>query len=157
MITLKQFIRAIHEAVVQASDSLMDKNIGLLDHYFEQSSTDEKALVPKTVNLEFYSLSADGASQVNKVQVPLVTLVPISIPRIERATLTTDFEMEVVDGELQIDFKGSRRPSALGKMFGNDHDKRVGRLEIVMTPQDTPEGLRLVVDAYESTLKRQLS
>jgi len=157
MITLKQFIRAIHESVVQASDSLMDKNIGLLDHYFQESSTEEKCLVPKTVILEFYSLSGDGKSQSNKVQVPLITLVPISIPRIEKATLTTDFEMEVVDGELQIDFKGASRPNSLGKLFGKNAKKRVGRLEIVMTPQDTPEGLKLVVDAYESTLKRQLS
>lgn len=157
MITLKQFIRAIHEAVLQASDSLMDKNIGLLDHYFEQSATDEKYLVPKTVNLEFYSLSPEGKAQSSKVQVPLITLVPISIPRIERATLTTDFEMEVVDGELQIDFKGTKRRSSLGKMFGREDEKRVGRLEITMTPQDTPEGIKLVVDAYEATLKRQLS
>lgn len=157
MITLKQFIRGIHEAILQASDSLMDKNIGLLDHYFEPSANDEKYLVPKTVNLEFYSLSSDGKAQPNKVQVPLITLIPISIPKIERATLTADFEMEVVDGELQIDFKGTQRRSSLGKLFGKDDEKRVGRLEITMTPQDTPEGIKLVVDAYEATLKRQLS
>lgn len=36
MISFKLFVEAIHHAIVSASDSLMDKNEGLLDKYFEK-------------------------------------------------------------------------------------------------------------------------
>lgn len=161
MISLKQFVTAIHDAVLQASDSLRDRNVSLLDRYFEESPPDEngkKNLIPKSVVLEFHSLSSDGTALAKKAQVPLITLIPITLSRIEKATLTSDFEMELADGELQLEFSTpGKGKSALGGIFGSSKPKNGGRLEIVITPQDTPEGLRVVVEAYEMTLKRQLS
>ena len=57
MISFKLFVEAIHHAIVSASDSLMDKNEGLLDKYFEKPvvgvGKDKGALIPKIVQLEY--------------------------------------------------------------------------------------------------------
>jgi len=143
---------------MQAGDTLMDKNIGLLDKYFEESKTPEKNLIAKTVVLEMHSLGVDGSTQTNQVHVPLITLVPLTTTRIEKATLTADFEMEIVEGELQLDFKNrSAGGLGIGGLFSKPDKKKIGRLEITIAPQETPEGLRLMVEAYESALKRQIS
>ena len=56
MISFKLFVEAIHHAIVSASDSLMDKNEGLLDKYFEKpvdgEGKNKGAVVPKIVQLE---------------------------------------------------------------------------------------------------------
>ena len=60
MISFKLFVEAIHHAIVSASDSLMDKNEGLLDKYFEKPAVgagkDKGALIPKIVKLEYPTL-----------------------------------------------------------------------------------------------------
>lgn len=158
MISLKLFVNAIHDAILHASESLMNRNQGLLDQYFEPKSPTDTTLVPKSVVLEFYKLGSDGVAKPDLIQVPLITLIPISVCRIEKATLTADFEMDVVNDELQLNFpSGSGQGSVLGSLFGKPKEKNNGRLEIVISPNDTPEGLKLVVDAYEATLKQQLS
>ena len=65
MISFKLFVEAIHHAIVSASDSLMDKNEGLLDKYFEKpvdgEGKNKGALVPKIVQLEYPALDDTGA------------------------------------------------------------------------------------------------
>lgn len=156
MISLKSFIAAIQEAIIQAGDALMDKNISLLDRYFTEKTnkaadgSEEKTLVPRTVTLEYPALDQNLATVIRKVDVPLVTLIPLTTARIEKATLTADFEMELSDGEVQLDF--SRNPS---RGLLRKSKSKIGRLEIIITPQDTPEGLNAVIEAYERTVKAQ--
>jgi hypothetical protein len=166
MITFKSFISAIHDAIIQSCDSLRDKNAELLDKYFtevkpSEGSSDKGSehsgkLIPKTVILEYQNLGQDGTAVTNEVHVPLITLVPLSMPQIEKVTLTADFEMTVADGELRLEF--ANRSSAvvgIGGLF-KKQDTQTGRLEIVMTPQETPAGMKLVMEAYEANLKQQL-
>jgi hypothetical protein len=161
MINLNQFVAAIHDAILRASDSLSDKNLSLLDRYFEELDSGKdgkKRLVPKSVVLEFHTISPQGASVASQVQVPLLTLVPITLSRIEKATLTAEFDIELVDSELQLEFRSLKRSrTGLGAIFGSRNDKPSAKLEIVISPNDTPEGLKLVVEAYELSLKRQIS
>jgi hypothetical protein len=157
MISLKSFIAAIQEAIIQAGDSLMDKNIGLLDRYFTEKTEkatdgkEQKALVPKTVTLEYPALDQSLETVIRKVEVPLITLVPMTTARIEKAILTADFEMELADGQVQLDFSSKPRRGLFGKSKST-----IGRLEITITPQDTPEGLNTVIEAYERALKAQI-
>lgn len=157
MISLKSFIAAIQEAIIQAGDSLMDKNIGLLDRYFTEKtekSTDgkeQKALVPKTVTLEYPALDQNLQTVIRKVEVPLITLVPLTTARIEKATLAADFEMELADGQVQLDF--SSKPS---RGLFQKSKSTIGHLEITITPQEPPEGLNTVIEAYERALKAQI-
>ncbi len=167
MISFKSFINAVHDAIMNASDSLMDKNVGILDNYFEEITTEEKdpstkvvtkkkSLAPKTVTLEYPNLAADGSVEVSHVQVPLITLVPISVSQIEKATLTADFEMEIVNNVLQLHFTNGENSNSKNGFFKKSKTNR-GKLEIVITPRETTEGLKLVIEGYEAILKRQIS
>jgi len=163
MIKFKSFIIAIHDAIINASDSLMDKNVGLLDKYFNQivkRTVDESTqnvvektiLEPKTVILEYPTQNADGEEEINEVHVPLITLVPLQMSQVEKAVVTADFEMEIIDGEVELSFP----KKGIKSIFG-DSRKNTARLEITITPQQTSEGLNVLVEGYEALLKRQIS
>jgi len=165
MISFKAFVEAIHEAIISASDTLMNKNEGLLDKYFDQSTTDvtdpttkvvstKSTLIPKSVILEYPVLNADGKVDVTEVHVPLITLVPLSMSKIEKATLTAEFEMEIVNGEVQLNFSTT---SNVGGLFKKNPKITTGKIEIVINPQETTDGLKQIVEGYEAILKRQLS
>lgn len=152
MISFKLFVEAIHHAIVSAGDSLMDKNRGLLDTYFEKSSVseggkDKEVLTPKIVELAYPSLDDTGAVTTTTVQVPLITLVPIASSKIEKATVTAEFALEVVNDELQISFPGEK----------SSGHATVGKLEIIISPQEPAEGLELVIEGYANALKRQIT
>lgn len=152
MISFKLFVEAIHQAIVAAGDSLMDKNKGLLEKYFEESprlsETGKNRLIPKLVQLEYPTLNDKGEIVATTLQVPLITLVPITASKIEKATVTAEFLLEVVNDELQIDFQPQRTTHKNGTY---------GKLEIVISPQETTEGLALIVDGYAKALKRQIT
>jgi hypothetical protein len=159
MISFKSFVQAIHDAVLQANNTLMDKNQDILKKYFEDSERpggeDEepiKTLKPRTVTLEYPHLDTDGNLQLTEILVPIFTLAPLNMSQIEKVTLTSEFEMQVKDGELEIEF--SDRKS--GGIFSRRRDTKSGKIEIVVTPQDTAEGVKILVEAYENVLKRQL-
>jgi hypothetical protein len=179
MISFKSFIAAIHDAIMSASDSLMAKNEGILDKYFERITVEEdkdgnkssrEILKPRTVILEYPTLSdPDTARMIEKnnvegveefegfekleVAVPLITLVPLQMSQIEKAVLKADFEIEIVDDEIQLHFT-NRKDNGI---FKKKRNTTFGRLEITMSPVETSEGLKLVVEGYESMLKRQIT
>jgi len=161
MISLKAFITAIHNAVFTASESLMDKNYELLTNYFTDVETTEtgenaknssvkieKHLHPKMVKLEYPNTDSSIADETTSVMVPLITLVPFSASQLEKVTFTTEFKIFVdQNDELQLDF------SKINK-WGDKH--HVGKLEIVVSPTDTPEGLQRIIESYEAMLRRQI-
>lgn len=162
MINFKAFVTAIHDAIINASDSLMDKNVGLLDKYFnevEKEVKDEESgemvkkniLDPKTVTLEYPIPTANGM-QISEVQVPLITLVPLQMSQVEKAVVTAEFDMEIVNGEIELNF--TKKDS--GGFFSKPKKNRT-KLEITITPQETSEGLKVLVEGYESALKRQIT
>lgn len=160
MLSLKSFIAAIHAALVGASDALMDANTKILDKYFIEVPADpatgsqpgdQKTLVPRTVTLEYPHLNEAGQLENLEVAVPLVTLVPFTMAKVETARFTASFEMEIVGGELQLNFPGGQN----GGLFKKK--PKTGTLDITLSPQETPEGLRLLVEGYEAILKRQIS
>lgn len=159
MISFKAFVEAIHEAIMSASNTLMDKNVDLLDKYFEETTSEESdkttrsTLVPKNVILEYPVLNADGKVEQTKIQVPLITMVPLSMSQIEKATLTAEFEMEIIDGELQLSFPNRKNDGVFNKKPKNN----TGKLEITISPQESSEGLKLIVEGYEAVLRQQLS
>lgn len=169
MISFKSFVSAIHDAIMNASNSLMDKNVGLLDKYFEQSTTEEvdengvsnskEILKPRSVILEYPTPTVDPnlvKAQVNEimeVHVPLITLVPLQMSQIEKAVLTANFEIEIVDDEIQINFTNRKN----SKIFRKKPNATFGKLEITISPIESSEGLKLIVEGYESMLRRQIT
>ena len=162
MISFKSFVEAVHSAIIEASSTLMDKNVGLLDRYFKdapaKTGDDEKtsnelskSLTPKTVTLEYPTLNADGSVETSEIQVPLITMVPLSMSKIEKATLSADFDLEIINDELQLSF-----PRRSEGIFSKKGRRTTGALEIIISPQEPSEGLAEIVDAYESVLKQQI-
>lgn len=152
MISFKLFVEAIHHAIVAAGDSLMNKNKELLEEYFVETSDSgepgKNVLVPKMVRLEYPTLNDQGNVISSMLQVPLITLVPITEAKIEKATVTAEFLLDIVNDELQIDFLTKKTPDSKGTY---------GKLEIVISPQETSEGLNLIIDGYTNILKRQIT
>lgn len=161
MISLKAFVSAIHSAVCAAADSLMDKNQELLYRYFEDSiySVDteqkddesynfERHLTPRMVKLEYPNHSNATLNDSSSVMVPLITLVPFTQNKIEKVSITTEFKMSVNENdELMLDFSKPKR------WENNSH---IGKLEIVLSPTDTPDGLQQIIEGYDMMLKRQI-
>ncbi len=204
MISFKSFITAIHQAVLSANDSLMEKNTELLDKYFVDTSdgdqlqstlddalkatknvTDNKGgitreqlsaatdalekaqkslsgdptgqavraqqsgtLSPRSVVVE-YPLQTPNGIELTEVHVPLITLVPISFSKVDKAKISASFDMEVVDGELQLHFANPNRRPRRGR--------NRGKLEISLAPEKSSEGLNLLIEGYENALKQQIS
>lgn len=161
MISFKSFVTAIHEAIINASDTLIDKNEGLLEKYFEKKPGDVKddngnfkeILSPKSVILDYPHLTQMGELQYVEVHVPLITLVPLTMSQVEKATLTADFDIEIIDGEVQLNFTNKKN----GGLFQKKSKSTRGKLEITIKPQESAEGLKILVEGYDAILKRQIS
>lgn len=117
-----------------------------------------ESLVPKTVRVN-YPATFDFATPDNDkeyktistpVEVPLLTLIPISNYNIEKATFNANFKFDVVEDQVMIDF--SKEIIKEGEISNN-----FGKIEIVLSPQQSPEGLRSLIESYENFLKRQIT
>jgi hypothetical protein len=150
MIGFKSFVEAIHQAIAGATDVLMEKNHGLLEKYFEKvtDNATEKILKPKTVLLGYPTLDEKGKVVTSQVKVPLITLVPITASQVEKATLTAEFQLSIVNDELLIDFANAKE---------KDENAKACKLEIVISPKETTEGFQQIIAGYEMALKRQIS
>jgi len=151
MISLKLFIEAVHDAIIKANETLFDKSEGLLQKFFTQDPQNTTKLIPKIVTLEYPHLTASGDVVYTDVKVPLITLVPMTNTQIEKATFTFEFEVEEDEGELQINFIKNRG------IFRRRPKRTPSKVEIVITPQESPEGIKILVEGYERMLKRQFS
>ena len=161
MIDLKQFVQAIHDAILLANNSLMDKNLDLLDKYFDKYyadpniENDKNSYVPKTVILDYplpTSENSGGNVTRTQVHVPLITMVPLSMSQIEKAVIRAQFEMEIINDELQLNFVSKKS----GGLFGGKKDDHHCEIEITISPQEMPDGLKVVVEGYDAMLKRQI-
>jgi hypothetical protein len=163
MISFKSFVTAIHDAIVGASNELMDKNISLLDKYFTETTIpasaddtdtcDKTVLKPKTVIMEYPHMNAAGNLENLEIAVPLITLAPLNLSQIEKVTLTADFDLELSGNEVWLSLAGEHGAGGLFKK----HRSNSTKLEITLVPQETPEGMKMLVEGYEAILKRQLS
>lgn len=155
MIRFDQLINTIHGAILSANDAMRKENLKILDTYFEKSNEeDEKSkeqnkLKPKTVTLQFPEQTSNGVKMKN-VQVPLITLVPVNGTQISEVKFQTDLEIMVEKEQLLVNF-----PSSKAIKNQNDH-KNVTSLEITISPQQTSEGLKKLIESYEKVLRSQL-
>lgn len=169
LISFKKFIQAIHSAISISTEQIIEQNLGLFNKYFEETEVEvvdddggvksKKTLVPKTVTLT-YPITNEVPNNENSdnfsllmdpVEVPLISMVPMNICGVEKATFTTEFQMQIVQDELQI-FFGKPTNGMLKKTPATNF----GKLEITLSPQETTEGLKLITESYENFLKRQI-
>lgn len=117
------------------------------------SNTNENAqspgtLSPKTVVME-YPQETENGIEMTEVHVPLLTLSPMNFSQIEKATLTADFDIEIVNNEVQLNFTDTKTRK------GKDNVTR-GSLEITISPQESSDGLKQIIAGYEKALKSQI-
>lgn len=157
---LIQLIEESANVVKLIKTSKVDKSaiIELIKNSKRYIKKNIESLVPKTVRVN-YPVTFDFATPDNDkeyktvstpVEVPLLTLIPISNYNIEKATFNANFKFNVIDDQVMIDF--SKDPVKEG-----DISNSFGKLEIVLAPQQTPEGLRSLIESYENFLKRQIT
>lgn len=149
MISIKAFIDSIHDAVVAANDTLTDSSVGIIAKFFKDNDSNDGTLVPRTINVKYPQISDSGVENI-EVEVPLLTLAPITCPTIDSVEFSTKFEMDIINDELQLTFSKENKDTLEQK------SNRLGNLKIVISPQDVPEGLKTIVEGYERVLKSQI-
>ncbi|MGD1845737.1 MAG: DUF2589 domain-containing protein [Salibacteraceae bacterium] len=172
MLSLENFVSAVQEAVAKASENLAKYNEDLFDKYFYQTDADghvvtadtdpEKlmgqspTLKAKSVTIEYPKETSKGIEQV-EVQIPLITLSPLSMTQIEEAKVKVDFQLAVIDGQLQLQFPKANSRGKAADSAGNTGTKpAMGSVEIHIKPAEMPEGVKVVVEGYEKVLKSQV-
>ena len=122
MIKFEALVNAIQDAVVKANDALMDKNVGLLDTYFEKdtNSEGEDVLTPKVYNLKYPKPTNNGIVMID-VEVPLLTLAPMVTSQIEELKFNTNLEVTLVNDELHVGFPSDAAPKR--RLFEKSSDR----------------------------------
>jgi hypothetical protein len=166
MIKFKALMQAIHQSIQSASKSVEYQGIKYINDFFEVVEPDDsktkgvsdkknqKIYRPKTLPMEFPSRTPDGVETVI-AEVPLITLSPISSPRISEVKFVTDLEISTdQDGELLVSFP---HPKKRGLFSGSDnHEASSSRIEITLKGNEPPEGLKKLIEGYERALRAQI-
>ncbi|MGL1957291.1 MAG: DUF2589 domain-containing protein [Colwellia sp.] len=114
---------------------------------------------PKMVAMAFPSQGVNGVES-TIVNVPKITLSPISSPRIKDVKFTADLEVttEENDGkegheELKVAF---RAPQVSGGENIVTKDSTNTHIEICLVGHEPPEGLQKIIEGYEKALRAQI-
>lgn len=156
MILLKNFINTIHDAILAANDTLTDAHSGILERFFEEeiiSDPDQESktlLKAKHITLNYPQITEQGVIR-HDIKVPLLALAPINCPTIDKVEFNSKFTIETNNGELNLNF------NKLNESETSEASLRAGEIRITVTPQETPEGLKTLIDGYEKHLKSQMS
>jgi hypothetical protein len=164
MINLGDFFKAIHSAVSAASSELIRENLLLTQDYFESDDPTEVGGVPtgklkaKTVTLQYPAYSENGEVVMKDVHVPLIALIPITMPEISEVKFRTNLELFIENDNLQVNFSPKKLPSGSGAGWGVDEKSETngGMLEITIIPNKGTDGLNYIIDGYEKVLRGQI-
>lgn len=156
MIKLRSFIDAIHDAILVANDTLTDSSESALSKFFtkveKHSETGElvsEEYKAKSISLKYPHITEDGVEEI-EVEVPLLTISPITFPTIDKVSIKSKFSMSIVNSELMVEFVKEKSSESTG---GNS---QYGEIDIVISPQDPPEGMKVVIEGYEKILKSNI-
>jgi hypothetical protein len=108
---------------------------------------------PKMVAMAFPSQGADGVDS-TIVNVPLITLSPISSPRIKDVKFYDD--LEVTDDDSDELYVAFRSPQVTGGENTVTKDATNTHIEICLVGHEPPEGLQKIIEGYEKALRAQI-
>ena len=168
MISFKKFIEAINDAVSEANSGLERNNLQILDQFFiddqgnspldYMNDTNEQKIdwkthpfKPRTVKVQYPDNSNNGTVEID---VPLITLIPVSASKIDTVKLSSEFKISIVDNDVQLDFPRNGSNNSLFKK--ETKGGSIGTLEITLKPGDVSEGLDSLIEGYEKILKMQI-
>ena len=158
MMTFRAFIEALSAAVLSANDKVSGENLKLLGSYFDRAGTPlgqevRDSLEAKTVTIQYPKPTKTGLENVD-IEVPLVTLVPVSTTQIKEVKLAVDVQLCIIDDELQLDIVKEKR-GLFGRRFSRRKGATVGTLEVSLNAAH-PEGLSELISGYEKALRAQI-
>ncbi|MEZ9524941.1 DUF2589 domain-containing protein [Enterovibrio norvegicus] len=170
MINLDSLVSVVHLSVANANQKLQDQNQELFQRFFDQIPNEESNLQgsgqpnsdqndnrtlyrPKYVTIEYPFETSDGIKTMG-VDVPLLTIVPVTAPRISEVRFKTELEVGVKeDNSLEIAFPSTKK----GGLFNADKSSpSLAELEIVIHADDPPEGLKKLIEGYDRALRAQI-
>ncbi|MCJ8314308.1 MAG: DUF2589 domain-containing protein [Saccharospirillaceae bacterium] len=109
---------------------------------------------PKMVAMAFPSQSDDGNIDSTVVNVPLITLCPISSPRIKEVKFSAELEVTTNDkDELQVAFRPAQVTGGEHTITKNSTNTKI---EISLIGHEPPEGLQKIIEGYEKSLRAQI-
>ena len=109
---------------------------------------------PKMVAMAFPNQTPSGVESV-VVNVPLITLSPISTPRVKEVKITADLEVTTDENDdLHVAFPGPQKKG----VFNSKEQKHTTNthIEISLEGTEPPEGLQKVIEGYERALRAQI-
>ena len=138
------------EALNQEMQELLNDDASTEGHFIYR---------PKMVAMAFPSQGVDGV-ETTIVNVPKITLSPISSPRIKDVKFTADLEVttekngdKTDDEELKVAF---RQPQVKGGENTVTKDSTNTHIEICLVGHEPPEGLQKIIEGYEKALRAQI-
>jgi hypothetical protein len=151
-VSFKTFVMDICEAAAAASESLSNRSSQLLNTYFTRSSDDTgetgmAKFVPKTVLLEAPVVDGKGEIMKTDVEIPLLSLVSQSSSKVEKLTFKIDLHAFVDNDELKVEVADNKI---------HRRDTGLGTLEITISPSESSEGLKELIESYENVIKNQI-
>ncbi|MFM2480881.1 DUF2589 domain-containing protein [Celerinatantimonas sp. YJH-8] len=203
MINLEEFVHSIHVATASAGEALIQKNLDLLERFFEPADDDDEdiahmadigrsdakveakagrrapqnsppageppkkfmshdwggdipILKPKMVAMQYPTVTKNGPA-VQTVNVPLITLIPLSQVELQEMSFSTELDLSVNGDALQVSFPKrtlkAKEMADEGASLGNGGK---AKLEVKIAAMETPDGLKYIVDGYERALRAQV-
>lgn len=164
MIEFQALVRAIHTSVKDAAKSVENESIDFIKRFFDEEERDDPkdplnrtpVLRPKTCSMKFPSRTADGIENIT-AEIPLLTLCPISSPRITEVKFFSELEVTTNSNDkLMVSFPDPNKKKGLIKMGEKALSTSNTRIEITLTGNEPPEGLKRLIEGYERTLRAQI-
>ncbi|MAJ70949.1 MAG: DUF2589 domain-containing protein [Alteromonadaceae bacterium TMED7] len=146
----------LSEAINNGDRALANELVAQLDNFEDDDdllAEGEATYRPKMVAMAFPSQGPDGVDS-TIVNVPLITLCPISSPRIKDVKFSADLEV-TADNTEEL-FVAFRAPQVSGGDNTVTKDTTNTHIEICLVGHEPPEGLQKVIEGYEKALRAQI-
>ena len=144
----KAMLDSVKEAFVNAKESLQDEG------KTQRKAKSPSCLRAKTVTLQYPDQTSKGVVMRN-VNVPLIALMPVSLPQVSEVKFKTNLEIMVDKDDLKIDFPMKGQNMKTEGLSVDDQPTNTS-IEITITPQENAEGLKRLIEGYERTLRSQI-
>lgn len=132
-----------------------------LGNLAEALKTNRKALQPKLVAIDYPMVTSEGP-KIHTVLVPLISIAPVTTPRITKLVFHADLEIQVDDDDrLLVAFGKKQRASSPENdeaidALDREEIRATASIEIVIEGDVPPDGFRKVIEGYEKALRAQI-
>lgn len=152
MIKLNRLVETINNAAEIANATLVDSHDQVITNFFDEDEETGK-YTAKTISIEHPKTDEKGKVELVNIEVPLITVVPISSARIEQMKFTTVLDVAIENDELMVSFSPHARAGEAG---AGGAQQATATLELIIAPQGNTEGLNKLIEGYEKALRAQI-